>query len=299
MEILSTNNLSKIYSDGTQALKDINISCKEGQLHCLVGPNGAGKTTLLRILSTQLLPTHGNAYIMGFDILREAEKVRKRIAVVPQDAGPDVTMTPWQHVYWYLISRGESLVQAKKAAESTLKLLGLWEIRDRYAIALSGGQRKRILVAMALATDADILFLDEPTAGLDPLARRSVWSALRERVKNGQTVFLTTHNMEEAEALADDLYMINKGEIVVSGTTSEFKSCLSYKFKVTLKLTTDADEFKKYGDLLIVGDRITVYPRSDKELQRLIATCTTRGMRLEIRSVDLEDVFIKLIGEKP
>ncbi len=165
MSAIVTEKLVKVYADATEALMNVDIRCDEGQLCCIAGLNGAGKATLLRILSTQLLPTRGIAYVLGFNVVNEAERIRNRIAVVPQDASPAGHMSAWQHVYLYLASRGIALAQAKRSAKNALELLDLWDVKDKPAAMLSGGQRKRIIVAMALATDADVIFLDEPTAG--------------------------------------------------------------------------------------------------------------------------------------
>lgn len=298
MEVIATHDLCKVYGERTEALRGVNISCESGRLYCLVGPNGAGKTTLLRILTTQLLPTRGDAYVMGFDVVQEAEEIRRRIAVVPQDVRPASSMTVWQHVYWYLVSRGYALTQAKRDAEAALKLLDLWDVRDRYAGTLSGGQRKRIIVAMTLGTDAQVLFLDEPTAGLDPMVRRDVWGSLREKVRRGQSIFLTTHYMEEAEMLADSILMLNKGEIVASGPLSELKTVLKHTVKVVLEGIKGVGEFEGYGEVSTIGDRVVVYPDGDRRLKQLVAEATARDLTLTIQPVDLEDVFINRVGEK-
>jgi ABC-2 type transport system ATP-binding protein len=299
-EIISTYNLTKVYPNGTRALQNINIRCKGGQLYCLVGENGAGKTTLLRILTTQLLLTDGECYVMGFDVMKEADKVRKHIAIVPQDASPVSSMSVWQHVYWYLVSRGQSFAQAKIDAKNALKLLNLWDLKDKYPGMLSGGQKKRIIVAMALATNADVLFLDEPTAGLDPIAKKDVWGSLRERVANGHTIFLTTHDMEEAEMLSDNLIMINKGKIVASGTLSELRMLLEHRFKVILRGVKgiEGTKFERYGEILTIGDRLVIYPINEEKLKQLVADASARGFMVEVRPTSLEDVFTKLLGEK-
>lgn len=300
LDVITTHNLSKVYRGGTKALQQVDIRCKESQVYCVLGPNGAGKTTLLRILATQLLPTNGEAHLLDFDVIKEAKEIRKRIAVVPQDANPAAHMSPWQHVFWYLISRGYSFTEARRQAGNALKLLGLWDVKDKYAATLSGGQRKRIIVAMAFSTDAEVLFLDEPTAGLDPLARRQVWSEIRGKVKEGRTVFLTTHLMEEAEMLADSLLIINKGKIIASGTPSELKALLKYKFKVILKLKgeKEADKFTEYGEVSVIGDYSIVYPHTEEKLKQLVADVPKQKFSLTVQPIDIEDVFVKLVGEK-
>lgn len=298
MEVIVTSNLGKVYGNGVEALRDVNIHCKDARLYCLMGPNGAGKTTLLRILTTQLIPTCGNAYIMGFDVVREADRVRRHIAIVPQDVGAIGFLSVWQHVYLYLLSRGNSPAQARRSTERSLKLLGLYDVRNRYPLELSGGQRQRIIVAMVLATDAEVIFLDEPTVGLDPIVRKEVWSNLREIVKSGRTVFLTTHYMEEAEMLADYLFIINKGEIKASGSPSELKSLLKCKFKVVLKDVKDVNEFGGYGEILTIGDRVIIYPNDEQKLKELVADASIRGISLSVQPTDMDDVFMKVVGKE-
>lgn len=297
MNIIITENLGKVYGDGTQALKDVNICCESGKLYCALGPNGAGKTTLVRILSTQLLPTSGSAYILGFDVVKEANRLRNRIVIVPQDVRPNASMTAWQHVYWYLLSRGYSRLDAKNNARAALKLLELWDIKDKHSIMLSGGQMRRITVAMALATNADVMFLDEPTAGLDPIGRRHVWNALREMVRDGRTILLTTHHMDEAEMLADHVIMLNKGRIVISATPSYLKSLVKHRFKVIIE-GEKSDVYEHFGETARVGDRTIVYLSDEERLEELVTDVANENLSVSIRPIDLEDVFFKLMGEK-
>jgi ABC-2 type transport system ATP-binding protein len=199
-EAIRAIRLQKTYSNGVEALKAVDLSLPLTGIFTLVGPNGAGKTTFLRILSTQLLPTSGQAFVLGYDVVREAVEVRKHVAVAPQDAVTEGLYTPWDYCYYFARLRGMSTTDSKLSAKESLDVVGLWELRNRLCAELSGGQRKRVIVAAALATQADILMLDEPTSGLDPIARRDVWNALNELVRRkGKTVLLTTHSMEKAE----------------------------------------------------------------------------------------------------
>jgi ABC-2 type transport system ATP-binding protein len=191
MEAVKSVNLVKAYrgKEKIEALKGVNISIEKGELFTLLGPNGAGKTTFLRIISTQLLPTSGGAYVLGFNVLDEAEKVREHIAVVPQDVATYGNFTPWEYCYYFSLLRGMTKQKAKETSERALKAVELWELRNRTCATLSGGEKKRAIIAAALASEAEVLLLDEPISGLDAIARRKVWAALREMVEQGKTIF--------------------------------------------------------------------------------------------------------------
>ena len=168
----------------------------------VLGPNGAGKTTMVRILTTELMPSEGSAAVGGFDVVKDADKVRRIIAAVPQESRPIDFLTPYEFVYSYLLLRGLSMREARRRAEEALKEFGLWEFRNREVDTLSGGYKRRVLVAAVFAADADVVFLDEPTTGLDVYSRRVVWNAVSEMRRRGTTVVLTTHYVEEAAALS-------------------------------------------------------------------------------------------------
>jgi ABC-2 type transport system ATP-binding protein len=295
MEHVKTSNLTKVYGNGIKALKGVDLSIKKGELFTLLGPNGAGKTTLLRIISTQLIPTSGNAYIMGHSVLDEPDEVRKHIAVVPQDAIPGDFFTPWEYAYYFAKLRGMSSRDAKRVAEKALKIVDLWKLRERVCMGLSGGERKRAIVASALSSEADILMLDEPTSGLDALAKRRVWLALREMVREGKTIILTTHMMDEAEAVSDRLAIINAGRVLVKGTVNEIKRSMKEKFRVS----ADA----KFSRLLAykvtkVGDKLIAYVKDEGEALELVNAALKSGVRAEVAPVTIEDVFIRLVSRE-
>lgn len=280
--------------EAIEALRGVNVDVGKGELFTLLGPNGAGKTTFLRIISTQLFPSGGDAMIFGHSVVTEAEEVRKHIAVVPQDVATYNNFTPWEYGYYFARLRGISSSDAKLKAEAALKTVDLWELRNRMCQTLSGGEKRRAIIASVLSSNADVLMLDEPTSGLDAVARRGVWSALRDLVKDGKTILLTTHMMEEAEMVSDRLAIVNKGSVVACGTPEEIKELVQERFRVVVN-----GEFKQlpsFGEVAKLGDRNIVYVKSQDEAIDLLKASLKMNLRAEASPVTLEDVFIKLVG---
>jgi len=254
----------------------------------------SGKTTFLRIISTQLLPSGGDAEVLGYSVVNEPEEVRKHIAVVPQDVATYNNFTPWEYGYYFARLRGMDSVEAKKKAEEALKAVDLWDLRNRICQTLSGGEKRRAIIASVLSSDADVLMLDEPTSGLDAVARRGVWSALRELIGKGKTILLTTHMMEEAEMISDRLAIVNKGSVVACGRPDEIKALVNERFRVVIN-----GEFKglsSYGETAKLGDRNIVYLKTQDEAIDLLKDSLKMNLRAEASPVTLEDVFVKLVG---
>jgi ABC-2 type transport system ATP-binding protein len=291
--------LSKVYhskhsEESVEALKGVSIDVDKGELFTLLGPNGAGKTTFLRIISTQLLPSGGDAQVLGYSVVNEPEEVRKHIAVVPQDVATYNNFTPWEYGYYFARLRGMGSVEAKKKAEEALKAVDLWDLRNRICQTLSGGEKRRAIIASVLSSDADVLMLDEPTSGLDAVARRGVWSALRELIGKGKTILLTTHMMEEAEMISDRLAIVNRGSVVACGRLDEIKALVKERFRVVIN-----GEFKglsSYGETAKLGDRNIVYLKTQDEAIDLLKDSLKMNLRAEASPVTLEDVFVKLVG---
>ncbi|MBS7608533.1 ABC transporter ATP-binding protein [Candidatus Bathyarchaeota archaeon] len=299
MEAVKTENLVKVYhgKETVEALRGVSLSVKKGELFTLLGPNGAGKTTFLRIISTQLLPTSGEAYVLGFNVLDEAEKVREHIAVVPQDVATYGNFTPWEYCYYFSLLRGMAKQKVKEVSERALKAVELWELRNRTCATLSGGERKRAIIAAALASDAEVLMLDEPTSGLDAVARRKVWSVLREMVEQGKTILLTTHIMEEAEMVSDRLAIINKGQLVAQGTVEEIKSLAEEKFRVVVEGSPNLlEKFANNYSSVSFGSKRVIYVNSGDEAIELVRKALKSGLKAEAAPITLEDVFVKLVG---
>jgi ABC-2 type transport system ATP-binding protein len=286
--------LVKTYQNNVEALKGVNISIRKGELFTLLGPNGAGKTTFLRIISTQLLPTKGDAFVLGYSVLDEPKEVRKHIAVVPQDVATYGIYTPWIYAYYFAKLRGMSTRDAKRAAERALKVVDLWDLRNRACVTLSGGEKKRAIISSALASDAEVLMLDEPTSGLDAVARRRVWSALRDMVKENKTVLLTTHMMEEAEMVSDRLAIINKGKVVAEGKPNEIKRLVKERYRIVIE--GEFDGLQEYGEVMNLGDKHIVYVKSEDAALQLLKDTLKKGLRAEASPITLEDVFVKLVG---
>jgi ABC-2 type transport system ATP-binding protein len=301
MEAVTSVNLVKAYrgKEKIEALKGVNISIEKGELFTLLGPNGAGKTTFLRIISTQLLPTSGEAYVLGFNVLDEAEKVREHIAVVPQDVATYGNFTPWEYCYYFSLLRGMTKQKAKETSERALKAVELWELRNRTCATLSGGEKKRAIIAAALASEAEVLLLDEPTSGLDAIARRKVWAALREMIEQGKTILLTTHIMEEAEMVSDKLAIIHKGELMAQGSVEEIKGLAKEKFRVVVEGSLKALEgYVSNNSSVSFGSKRIIYVEDGDEAIELVRKALKKGLKAEASPITLEDVFVKLIGGK-
>ena len=235
MLAIEAYDLSKIYK-GTilPALDHISLKIDQGQIFTLLGRNGAGKTTFVRMCATQLLPTSGTLKVLGYDAIRHAENIRKFISVVPQERRPLRALTPWDHVYNWLKIRGEDKSIAKKKTETILERLELFKVKDKPAMNLSGGMKQKILVAMATAVNADLLFLDEPTIGLDPVSRRQVWNLIQDLKKEGKTILLTTHYMDEAEILSDRLVIIDNGKILKEGNINDLRKIIPQNIRMDI-----------------------------------------------------------------
>lgn len=295
-EAVKSAELVKVYrsKEKVEALKGVNISIDKGELFTLLGPNGAGKTTFLRIIATQLMPTSGDAEVFGYSVVNEPENVRKHIAVVPQDVATYNNFSPWEYAYYFARLRGMSVFEAKQASEKALKAVDLWELKNRICLTLSGGEKRRAIIASALSSNADVLMLDEPTSGLDAVARRGVWATLREMVKEGKTIILTTHMMEEAEMVSDRLAIINKGNVIATGSLDEIKTLTQEKYRVVVQ--GNFEKLSDYGEVAKLGDRKIVYVKTQNEALELLRTTLKMNLRAEASPVTLEDIFVKLIG---
>ncbi|MEW5937504.1 MAG: ABC transporter ATP-binding protein, partial [Candidatus Thermoplasmatota archaeon] len=233
MDAVVSKDLVKVYDKGIRALDCVSLGIRRGEVFTLLGPNGAGKTTFLRILCTQLMPTSGDAWVLGHDVVSEPEKVRLQIAMVPQDAIAYGNYSPYDYAYHLSRLRGMPRETARMRALEALEEVAMTEIMDRPSQSLSGGEKRRGLIASALASDAEVLMLDEPSSGLDAIGRRKVWAALRTKASMGRTILLTTHMMEEAEMVSDRLAIIDKGQVIAVGTSEEIKGRMHLKYRVT------------------------------------------------------------------
>ena len=211
--IISIRNLSKVYEGGFQALKDVSLDIRRGEIFALLGPNGAGKTTLISTICGLVNPTSGQVLANGHDIVSDFRAAREAIGLVPQEISTDAFVSVWSTVAF---SRGLFGKAPNPALiEKILRDLSLWDKKDARIMALSGGMKRRVMIAKALSHEPDILFLDEPTAGVDVELRRDMWEMVRRLRENGVTIILTTHYIEEAEEMADRIGVINHGQLVL------------------------------------------------------------------------------------
>lgn len=299
-EALRSERLRKVYTSRgappVAALAGVSMEVRRGERVALLGRNGAGKTTFLKIASTLLRPTSGAIEVFGFDISREPEKARPYIAVVPQEGKPFFHLTPREQVYTYLRARGLARETAKARTEEALERMGLLEFADRLAITLSGGQRQRTMVATVIATEAPLLFLDEPSIGMDPFARRDVWESLRTLTRRGSTILLTTHYLDEAEALSQRLYIIEKGEVLVSGTADDLKRSVGGTLKVSMVGGARAlDAFRSFGEAISDGDQLSIIVGPER-LGEIMDLAVRSGLTATVGPVTLEEAFLRVVG---
>ncbi|MCL4314334.1 MAG: ABC transporter ATP-binding protein [Candidatus Thermoplasmatota archaeon] len=272
--MIRTESLKKTYQDGTEALSGITVRL-EKRFTSIIGRNGAGKTTFIRILSTQLMPSSGEAYLDGIDLLGNPEKARREIVSIPQESAPIGILTPFELIKMYLVARGFSFKEAHDQAIATLDTLDLREYRDKPSDTLSGGTKRKVFVCMALASNASTVFLDEPTTGLDPLSRLEVWSALKVLQGN---VILTTHYMEEAKELSNEVLLIDSGKVIDQGTVDSLLS----RFKGLVR----AESLVPKPDTMRIGGLYIRYIKYS-EAQDYIS------QGFDIKAITLDDVFIK------
>src|SRR5690554_2370560 len=303
---ISVKNLNKIYEGGFQALKNINLEINRGEIFALLGPNGAGKTTMISIICGIANMTSGEVRAGGYDIIRDYRKARSTIGLVPQELNTDSFETVWNAVSF---SRG-LFGKAPKPAhiEKVLRDLSLWDKRNNRIMTLSGGMKRRLMIAKALSHEPRILFLDEPTAGVDVELRRDMWEMVRKLRENGTTIILTTHYIEEAEEMADRIGVIRQGEIILVEDKTQLMSKLGKK-ELRLQLQSKLDKIP--GELLLEPVELSedgyelIYTFDSQQEQagvaRLLRTLGDIGVDyrdLRTRESSLEDIFVGLVHEQ-
>jgi ABC-2 type transport system ATP-binding protein len=304
---ISITGLEKIYSNGFQALKNINLQIPRGEIFALLGPNGAGKTTLINSICGIVEPTHGTITISGFDNIREYRKARAAVGLVPQELTTDAFETVWNTVSF---SRG-LFGKAKNPSyiEDLLKRLSLWDKKNEQIRYLSGGMKRRVMVAKALSHEPEILFLDEPTAGVDVKLRKSMWRQVRDLRETGITIILTTHYIEEAQKMADRVGIINKGHLILTEDKNTLMKKMGKRQMIfvlrepldtmppglqgfPLSLKTDENG----GKLILTYDADT-----ENDISDVLDKLKSNGIRpKDIHSYqsNLEEIFISLLGTK-
>jgi ABC-2 type transport system ATP-binding protein len=299
------NNLSKIYKNGFNALKSVNLNIKKGEIFAMLGPNGAGKTTLISIICGIVKPSSGKVTIDNFDIIDDYRETRSRIGLVPQELTLEQFETVFNNVSY---SRG---LYGKKPdpqhIEKILKQLSLWDKKDQRLRQLSGGMKRRVLIAKALSHEPSILFLDEPTAGVDVELRQDMWKIVEELRATGVTIILTTHYIEEAEAIADRVGVINQGEIIVVEETKELLKKMGHK-KLTVELQDEIskipDSLDKYKLVLGKNNMSIDYTYNVQAEQtgitNLLQDIKDAGLKLKDLKTEqstLEKIFVSLVKE--
>jgi ABC-2 type transport system ATP-binding protein len=304
--VVAVSNLSKTYASGFQALKDINLDIRRGEIFALLGPNGAGKTTLINIICGIVNPTEGEVRADGHDIVSEYRAARSKIGLVPQELSTDAFETVWATVSF---SRGLfGKPRDPGYVEKVLRDLSLWDKKDSKIMTLSGGMKRRVMIAKALSHEPRILFLDEPTAGVDVELRRDMWEMVRSLRAGGVTIILTTHYIVEAEEMADRIGVISNGEIILVEDKAELMRELGKK-RLTLqllgKLHEVPSELAGYG-LELTADGTELIYTYDAQTERvgiadLLADLDGADIKfrdLQTQQSSLEEIFVDLVKER-
>lgn len=303
--ILTLKQVSKLYDNGFQALKNINWEVKEGEIHALLGPNGAGKTTLINLICGIVSPSAGEVKVGGFDIIKDFKKTRSFIGLVPQELSVHAFETVWASVSFTRGLYGKP--DNPKYIEEVLKSLSLWDKKDQRIMTLSGGMKRRVLIAKALSHEPSILFLDEPSAGVDVELRKDMWKIVESLRKNGVTIILTTHYIEEAESIADRISVIRKGEIFLTENKDRLMKQLGTKqLRIELKkpLKLIPKSLAKYELELVDQNTALVFTYDRSDDSSLITKLLDDLKKLKIQFSDLstkqsslEEIFVQLLQE--
>jgi ABC-2 type transport system ATP-binding protein len=304
--VLSISRLTKTYASGLQALKSVDLEIEKGEIFALLGPNGAGKTTLISIVCGIVTPSSGVVVVDGHDILRDYREARSKIGLVPQELSIDAFETVWATVNF---SRG-LFGRAPNPAylEQVLRQLSLWDKRKEKVMELSGGMKRRVLIAKALSHEPEVLFLDEPTAGVDVELRHDMWELVRKLRDSGVTIILTTHYIDEAEEMADRIGVVNKGELILVEEKTELMKKLGKK-ELTVNLqepmTAVPVELADWQLALKADGNELVYTFDAKDesngippLLRRLSDLGIGFKDLNTRQSSLEDIFVSLVSER-
>ncbi len=299
------NDLSKVYDNGFNALKKVSLEVKQGEILAMLGPNGAGKTTLISIICGIVTPSYGSVSVDGFDIIKDYRETRSRIGMVPQELSLESFETVFDTVSYSRGLYGKS--PKPEHIEKILKDLSLWDKKDQRLRQLSGGMKRRVLIAKALSHEPKILFLDEPTAGVDVELRKEMWKVVDTLRKTGVTIILTTHYIEEAEAIADRVGVINQGEIILVEEKKKLLKKMGQK-TLTIELQESINKIpqslEKYN--LNIGDNKTylnyTYSLQEKQtgITNLLQDLKDTGLKLrdlKTEQSNLEKIFVNLVKE--
>jgi ABC-2 type transport system ATP-binding protein len=305
--ILALSGLTKVYAGGTKALDAVDLEIRKGEIFALLGPNGAGKTTLIGAVCGLVRPSGGTITAFGHDLARDWRRARARIGLVPQEMATDMFETVWRSVTY---SRGLfGLAPDKARIEEILRSLSLWEKKDEQIRALSGGMKRRVLIAKALAHEPDLLFLDEPTAGVDVELRKGMWQIIGDMRARGVTIILTTHYIEEAEEMADRVGIIRQGRIIMVDHKAAMMAKLGRTeahIALAAPLAALPPAIARFPVELEAGGAALRYRGGDgtgkgkTEVAALTKALVAEGIDftgIETRASTLEDIFVSLLGE--
>ena len=304
-DLITINNLSKVYDNGFNALKSVDLKIKQGEIIAMLGPNGAGKTTLISIVCGIVKPSSGKITVDGYDIIKDYRETRSRIGLVPQEISLEQFETVFNNVSYSrgLYGKGPN----PKHIEKILKDFSLWDKKDLRLNQLSGGMKRRVMIAKALSHEPSILFLDEPTAGVDVELRKDMWKVVEGLRKTGVTIILTTHYIVEAEAIADRVAVINQGEIIVVDNKIDLLKKMGHK-KLTIELQDKVEsipsELDEYN-LSISNDKYSLIYNYNLQADRtgitkMLQDLKNAGLRmrdLKTEQNNLEKIFVTLVKE--
>ncbi len=305
MNAIEVREVSKRFGN-TLALNKVTFNVRKGEIFSLLGPNGAGKTTLLKIVCGIFPPDSGKVNVLGIDVLENPFEAKRKIGYVPQENIVYDKLSGWENIVFYASLYGLKSSHVKGKAEELIRKLGLEKHIKKLVKTYSGGLKKRLSLAVSLIHEPEVLVLDEPTVGLDPSARREFWNIIEDLRRNGVTILMATHYMEEAEALSDRVAIINEGKIVAIGTPTELKKAFGKLTVIEVSVANPKPNIEKIlktitGDTVLVkNDRVRVHVEDyESYLPKIIEVLLNNGIRiLQISIVEptLEDVFLKLTG---
>ena len=304
---IQVKGLTKIFK-GKKAVDHVDLTIQKGEVFAILGPNGAGKTTTVRMMSTLLKADGGTIEIFGHDARKEAAEVRKHIGLTGQYASVDEDLTAWENLMIFTALNGLNKQESKAKATQLLEDFTLLEAKDKQIKNFSGGMRRRLDLAVSLIANPPLVFLDEPTTGLDPRTREQMWDVIREMIAKGTTVLLTTQYLEEADQLADHIALIDKGKLVIKGTPDELKQEVG-DLKFVVKFEAHAKEagielmkqiFDRFAESSISGNEIQVPVENTLQISDFFVKAEQRKIEIKVFSMQkptLDDVFFKLTEE--
>ena len=296
LESVSLRKIYKTKGKPNVAINDFNFSVRKDMVFSLLGRNASGKTTFVKVSTTQLSPDAGSVSVYGHDVVEDHDEVRSLISLVPQESRPFPHLTPYEHVYLFQRLNGNTREGSRDRAESMLDLLAMNDFSHSECVNLSGGQKQLTMVAMALSVDTKMYFLDEPTIGLDIITRKRVWGAISRFRAMGKSIILTTHYLDEAAYLSDEICIVSRGNLVKQGSLDELRAALPYDTRVIVRDSIGRSVLEKYGKVS-VDNRGTILYTHRENIEDILSNRELNKERLELGPAGLDDVFISLVGE--